>query len=390
MAKKKIAQSKKKASKKKSILVDDLNFVMNNLTLPIVVLDKKGKVRRYNESWKEMFGVNGNQDYANEDYFGLLESYQKRKIYLPSVKEKIEQILKKAISGNLKPKFLEFPIHEKWFLSHMHPVQTKDVLDGFIITHHDVTVWKQKELTLQREKTETFENSQRKMFFLANLNHELKSPLNSIIGFSELLKEEIAKNEHLEGYAGMIENIVEGASHLKSIVFRILNMAKIESGTLTLQEERVAPAKLIQLSLNLIQPMYPNRSIQVEICKLAAKETLKCDKNLVMEVLINLIVNSLKFSHEPIRIHCTVDDKKNLIFNVIDKGIGMTEKEVSVALEPFGQNIRTPNDKDTGLGLGVPFCNQVMKLHGGVLKIQSEKGRGTTVSAEFPANRILI
>jgi two-component system, cell cycle sensor histidine kinase PleC len=277
-----------------------------------------------------------------------------------------------------------------WYLSHMHSIHPTNQLEGLIITHHNVTVWKQKEFALQQEKKETFESSQRKMFFLANLNHELKSPLNSIMGFSQLLKEQVLTNEHLEGYAGLIENISEGASHLNSIVFRILNMAKIESGTLLLQEERVTPAKLIQLSLNIIQPMFPNRNIQIEVCKEAAMETLKCDKNLAMEVLINLLVNSLKFSHDSVRVHCAMDDKRNLVFNVSDFGVGMTENEIRVALEPFGQNIRSPDDKNTGLGLGVPFCNQIMKLHGGDLRIQSEKGKGTTVSAIFPANRIMI
>jgi len=294
------------------------------------------------------------------------------------------------MDGNFRPKFLEFPIGDGWFLSHMHPVHTGKTLNGFIITLHDVSVWKQKEMALKKESQETFENSERKMFFLANLNHELKSPLNSIIGFSQILKEQIQENPHLENYVSMIDNITEAASHLNSIVFRILNMAKIESGTLTLQEERVMPAKLIQLSLNIIQPMFPNREISVEVCKFAAMETLKCDKNLAMEVLINLMVNSLKFSQESVKVHCAMDDSKNLVFHVKDDGIGMTDQEIRVALEPFGQNIRSPHDKNTGLGLGVPFCNQVMKLHGGDLKILSEKGKGTTVTAVFPSNRILI
>lgn len=387
--KKKQIRKTKKVSKKQKIEIEDSDFVINNLMLPLVFLDHEGIIRKVNVSWIEAFGK-VKKNYIGLHYFEFLKALEEQGLYPAETRNKIQNILQKAISGNFKPKFLEFPMKGGWYLSHMHPVHKKSKLNGFVITHHNVTVWKQKEIELQKEKQETFENSQRKMFFLANLNHELKSPLNSILGFSQLLREEFEKNHQLESYAGMIDNITEATNHLRSIVFRILNMAKIESGTLTLNEERVVPAKLIQLCLNMIQPMFPDRVIQVEVCPQAAQETLKCDKNLAMEVLMNLLVNSLKFSQEPVRIKCLLDEHKNLEFHVTDTGMGMTEKEVCIALEPFGQNIRSPNDKHTGLGLGVPFSNQIMKLHGGDLKIQSEKGTGTSVCAVFPASRIVI
>lgn len=389
---KKIKRTKKSTPRKsasKKALVDDMNFVLKQLGLPIIVIDAQAKVRRFNDAWIQMFGEEGVKDYTGYDYFKLLNELQKRKYYSPQIKDKITEIIEKGMAGNFRPKFLEFPIKQGWFLSHMHPVHTVDKLEGFIITHHDVTIWKEKELALQKERNETFENSQRRMFFLANLNHELKSPLNSIMGFSQLLREQIETNEHLSNYVGFIDNIAEGASHLNSIVFRILNMAKIESGTLLLQEEEVAPEKLIQLSLNIIRPMFPNRNIQTVIAPDTGKKTLRCDKNLAMEVLMNLLVNALKFSHETVQMFCAPDEAGNLVFEVKDHGRGMTPKEVDIALEPFGQNIRSPMDKDTGLGLGVPFSNQIMKLHGGNLKIASEKGKGTTVTVCFPVGRII-
>lgn len=386
------AKKKRSGTKKTDVLSDKANFIIRHISLPLVILDSHGYIRNCNSGWLNIFGSKRSKssDYVGTNYFNFLEQLQQRKIYSAKTKTQIEAAIKESLTGNSKPKHIEYKVKQTWYWSNINPMYSGSQFHGLVISHHDATPWKKKEFILEREKNKSLETSQRKMFFLANLNHELKSPLNAIIGFSELLKEHALTDHHLDGYRGLIENIVEGASHLKSIVFRILNMAKLQSGTLTLQEERVMPARLIHLALNIVQPLYPDRQIQIEICKEAAVETLKCDKNLTMEVLINLIVNSLKFSNAPIRIKCTVTKDRQLEFHVVDEGEGMTEEEVGVALEPFGQNIRSPHDKNTGLGLGVPFSSQIMKLHGGDLKIVSEKGKGTIVYAVFPSERIEI
>jgi signal transduction histidine kinase len=371
-------------------LLEDLSFVINNFLLPIVILDPKGQIRRFNKPWLEMFGTrNQSKNYVNTSYFDFLKTLEQKKVYSSETKKKIEGVLKKCISTKFRPKPIEFTVGKKWYLNNIHAIYNNNKLMGFIIVHQNMTTWKQKELILQSEKNKTFESSQRRMFFLANLNHELKSPLNSIMGFSQLLKEKITTHKESSGFSELIDNISEAANHLNSIVFRILDMAKIESGTLVLQEEDISPRKLLQLSVNLVQPLFPGRKIEVE-CLCEQTEKLKCDKNLAMEVIINLLVNSLKFSKESVYLKCSVTKDEGLIVSVSDKGPGMTKEEIKVALEPFGQNLRAPEDKNTGLGLGVPFCHQIMTLHKGSLKIESKKGKGTVVNAIFPPHRVII
>lgn len=389
---KKIKKKKSQSRKNKDVLSNDSNFIVRHIALPIVILNAKGEIKNYNESWIKLWGKKRGKasDYLGVNYIQFLENILEKKLISLTTKQTLESAVKKGLKPHSKAFHFEYQINKNWYWSNINSLKSGNRFYGLVISHHNATTWKKREWTLENERKESLETSQRKMFFLANLNHELKSPLNAINGFSQLLKEHISSDKNLDRYSNIIENIVEGASHLSSIVFRILNMAKLESGTLTLQEERVTPAKLIQLSLNMVQPLYPDRQIQIEVCKYAALETLKCDKNLAMEVLINLVVNSLKFSVAPVRIKCTVTPKRNMEFQVEDNGDGMTPEEVGVALEPFGQNLRSAHDKNTGLGLGVPFCSQIMKLHGGDLKIKSEKGKGTTVFAVFPSKRINI
>jgi len=243
---------------------------------------------------------------------------------------------------------------------------------------------------LQSQKQESIKENERKTLFLANLSHELRNPLNAIVGFSELLLSELKLNEEpYKNTEKYLANILEGARHLDSIVNRILDMAKIQSGTIVLREEETSILELYQKAINMISGVY-NRDVQATSDGNVDKAKVYCDKNLTLEVFINLITNALKYS-EPkteVTVKFYLTQANDLIIEIIDKGFGMEPDEVKIALEPFGQNLRHFENRNSGLGLGLPFAKFIVEIHGGELKILSKKDHGTTIQILYPASRI--
>src|SRR5690606_6494967 len=101
---------------------------------------------------------------------------------------------------------------------------------------------------------------------------------------------------------------------------------------------RIMPKRLVQFSINMVSAVFPDREIITNICESALKETLKCDKHLVMEVLMNLVVNALKYSNDGVVVECAMDSQRNLQFVITDTGPGMSDEEIAIAMQPFGQN----------------------------------------------------
>jgi signal transduction histidine kinase len=230
-------------------------------------------------------------------------------------------------------------------------------------------------------------SAERKNLFLANLSHELKTPLNAILGFSDLLLEKTPPENSVSQY---VRNIREGATHLESIIKRILDVAKLQFGTFVLKEEMVRPTEIFKMALIYVSQHYPERQIVWEISKDIETFFIKCDKNLTIEVISNLVTNALKYSEQNSPVRASIRNNKNgdVIFEVVDKGYGMDESEIAIALEPFGQNLRHKSVTSSGLGLGLPFSVFVSEAHGGTLNIQSKKSGGTKVEVCYPKNRM--
>ncbi len=372
------------------IPVDNIDFVLDHILIPVLVLDHESRIRKMNPPWLQLVGEKDVSYIHNKNYVEFLDSLVVKGIYTPSLKEEIKNILYSFTQGNKKVFRSEFNIGEKWYVCNLQPLFGDGGYKGVVIAHNNITEWKRRESVLEEEKQKSLESHRRQSIFLANLNHELKSPLNAILGFSQLLKEQIQKDPALNSYIPMIENIYEGATHLDSIVSRILQLVKVQSGNLVLYEDRIMPRRLVELSINMATAIYPQRKIIQNLCATALDETLRCDKHLIIEVLMNLIINALKYSDGDVGVECGVDAERNLQFTVTDTGSGMTDHEIAVALEPFGQNKHSRLEKMTGLGLGIPLVHEIMKLHGGALEIDSVKGQGTSVSVVFPGERIRI
>lgn len=225
--------------------------------------------------------------------------------------------------------------------------------------------------------------------FLATLSHELRQPLNGILGYVQLL--EMAER----GEGGPAQDsperrlayccaIRESADHMLSLINDILDYAQAEGGHLSLTLEPVALPAVLREAATSLAPEAQRRGIAIDLpVPEAFGPTRVCaDGRRLRQVFLNLLSNAVRFSPEGSVVKVTPAALGMLHgCSIADAGPGMDSSEIAVALEPFGQVHRNSG----GTGLGLPFCQRVVDLHGGQLTIDSMRGQGTTVTILLPA-----
>ena len=225
--------------------------------------------------------------------------------------------------------------------------------------------------------------------FLANMSHELRTPLNAIIGFSEALELGIAGPipPGPTEYVGLIH---QSGEHLLHVINDILDLAKVDAGKFELYEETgVELARIINSCITLLKSHAVAKGIDLSIEIEPDLPLLVADSTRLKQILLNLISNAVKFTEHggSVVIAAKRSPEGGLTFEVRDTGPGMTAEEIAVALQPFGQVEAGHNRRHEGTGLGLPLARRLAELHGGSLRISSEKGRGTTVIVALPASR---
>lgn len=264
-------------------------------------------------------------------------------------------------------------------------------LSHFQAVGMDLTERKHAEAALERAMMDARAASRAKSNFLANMSHELRTPLNSIIGFSEMMTSEVMGKlpDVYNEYAGFITH---SGHHLLNIVNDLLDLSKIEAGMMKLDEMEFDPFVTVsEVVLMLKELTHKNGNEIVVVSNVDCTSRLFGDRLRIKQVLVNVIGNAVKFTKDgQVKVECSINEGA-LAIDVIDTGIGMTDRDIVVALSPFGQvDGHHLSKRFEGTGLGLPLAEQLMEMHGGTLSIQSEIGRGTTVRLFFPANRTIL
>ncbi len=233
--------------------------------------------------------------------------------------------------------------------------------------------------------------SQAKSAFLANISHELRTPLNAIIGFSELVVQEMFGPLGHARYREYGEAILRSGRHLLDIINNVLDLSRVEAGRMELQEETLSVTELVVPVVSMLLPAMEKRDQQF-VERIEEPELLiSVDPRLLRQALINLLSNASKFTPQggEIRLDVARLPQGDLMFAVVDNGIGMDEEEIRVALEPFGQVQSVMSRNHEGSGLGLTLVKTFVELHGGRFILRSRKGEGTRAEIRIPAQRVL-
>ncbi len=244
---------------------------------------------------------------------------------------------------------------------------------------------REKEEAARAERDKAQATSKAKSVFIANMSHELRTPLNSVIGFAELLQNETFGhlNEKQHEY---VEDIRRSGKTLLELINDILELSRIDAGKLELALRPLDMNLLLMECVRDLTPAARKQDVRLHLSLNRKLPVVEGDPKRLKQVLHNLMANAVKFTPAggEVQVRAWVEPYAGLHVQVKDTGVGMSESELAIALEKFGQIENELTHQHSGTGLGLPLARELTHLHGGNLTIESEKGKGTTVSLWFP------
>ncbi len=239
---------------------------------------------------------------------------------------------------------------------------------------------------LQQRNQEVERANRLKSEFLASMSHELRTPLHTILGFTELLEEEVdgPLNERQKRF---VSHVHQDAQHLLELINDILDLSKIEAGKLELRFEVFDARQAVEEVLASLQGRADGKNLVVEN-HVAADYGVKADRVRFKEILYNLLSNAVKFTLEGGQVEIGSQLREaEICFFVKDTGIGIAKQEQASIFDKFYQVGSTTKGVREGTGLGLAITKQLVEMHGGVIRVESEAGKGSTFSFTVPIER---
>jgi PAS domain S-box-containing protein len=364
----------------------ELNAILDTATDGVMVLDSEGRILKMNRSAVDLFGFDPT-DLMGRSFTLVLsaESHRTALDYLDGLKSHgIASVLNEgrevvgiSRKGGAIPLFMTLGrISEGGELK-------------FCIVLRDIHLFKKAEEELRSAKLQAERASSQKSDFLARVSHEVRTPLNAILGFAEVMMEERFGPLGNERYKDYLKDIHASGNHVISLVNDLLDLSKIEAGKLELDFTSVSLNDSVTAAVTLLQPQ-ANRSRIIIRTSLAEKlPGVVADSRSMKQIVINLLSNAVKFTPAggQIIVSTGLTDLGQAVIRVRDSGVGMNEKEIATALEPFRQLATTHGNGGTGLGL--PLTKALVEANRATFAIQSAVDSGTLVEVIFPPTRVL-
>jgi len=229
-----------------------------------------------------------------------------------------------------------------------------------------------------------------KTTFLSNMSHDIRTPMNAILGFTELAAGNIHETERVQEY---LETIAQSSEHLLSLINDVLDMSRIESGRMTLNEKEESLADIVHMIRELVHADVRAKGLDFGIVAEGIRnERVYCDRLRLNQVLLNLLSNAVKYTDRGGSIRLRIAQKPAAKadfgayeFRVKDNGIGMSEQFAETVFEPFTREENSTVSGIQGTGLGMAITKNIVEMMGGRISVTSKKGEGSefVVSLEF-------
>ncbi|MAO56238.1 MAG: hypothetical protein CMM61_11120 [Rhodospirillaceae bacterium] len=352
----------------------------------VIVTDRDGNIQVFNRGAEAIFGFTAEE--AEGQSLDILIPAHKRadhqlhmRLFTASGSVRRMMDMRREISG-LRKDGTVFPAAAS---------VSKIDIDGdmiFVAILRDVSDLKQVERNLRGALADAEKANRAKSEFLATMSHELRTPLNAILGFSEILNGEYLGPVGTPKYLEYAEHIHESGQYLLSLVNDLLDFSAIEDGRRKLEIGAVCLLRVIQDCVNIVRPKVEEKGIDLLTNIAPGMRHIPCDRRAVQQILLNLLSNSIKFtpSGGTVQVSCLALEQSAQI-TVADTGCGIPADVLPQVTSPFRSLAKNPYRAEKGWGLGLPISKSLVDLHGGTMRIESEEGKGTTITVSFPLVR---
>ena len=302
-----------------------------------------------------------------------------------------DNIRKKLKSENDIYKFEYCSLDEKTYkIASYIPLEWKNgKLEKVLLASMDVTQEKKAEIESRQALKEAYrsaENANRaKTEFLSNMSHDIRTPMNAIIGLTAIAGANIESQDRVVECLG---KITKSSRHLLGLINEVLDMARIESGRISLAEEDFSLPELVDNLITLTKPAIDEHHHQLEVHIEHIEHEAVCGDSLrIQQVFVNLMSNAVKYTPDGGNITLTIKEKPNGFselgcyeFSIEDNGIGMTPEFQKIMFEPFSRADDHRTTKVQGTGLGMAIARNIVNLMNGDIQVESAPNKGTKIT----------
>ena len=359
---------------------------LDGIPAHVALVDTSGRVLATNKAWDEFARKNGLSDVEFGRGTNYLDVCRAASGDCAEEAHDVADGVSRVLAGELEEFTIEYPCHsptqERWFKCVCRPVLYEGVRAA-VVSHVDISDRKLAELTLKAAEQRARDESTLRARFLADISRDMRAPLDSILGVSEMIESEARGGEGGESARRHATDIHESAEHLLDFVARLLELASVDPGPGLLRESEIDPGAVARAAVRMLELDATKRGHRLSAAIARDLPRLRCDAGLVRQMMINLIGNAIRFSPVDSLVTLSVVERKGRVeFQVRDGGPGVSADQV---LKRKRQNGGGSASEPAGRNLAM--VQTLAKLHGAELKLTSRIGEGTVATVSFPAER---
>lgn len=354
-----LARNLQEMTKEQEMQKNRLQVLIENMGSSLILIDSSGHIILMNRAFKDTFHI---------DSASLFQLYYKV-IPFKEINQLVETIFmtEKKVRKQL---LLPFTIERKFFDVYGAPVLgANDEWKGVVLVFHDISELKRLE--------------QVRKDFVANVSHELMTPITSIKGFSETLLDGAMKNEEI--LEEFLKIILKESNRLKSLIKELLDLSKIEQVGFKLESQNVNLYTIIEEIIAMVKGKLDEKNLHLSLKASDEEIYMLGDYNRLKQIFLNLIDNAINYTPQNRDIFVSIEEsQKQIIIQVADTGIGIQQEEIPRIFERFYRVDKARSRNMGGTGLGLAIVKHLVEAHHGKISVQSEFGKGTIFTVIFP------
>lgn len=329
---------------------NELNTIIESMNEGMILLNQKGKILSINPTAKKLLDANG--DCIGADILSLNRNLD------------LQELLSRALQGESGERTIA--LQGEHYQIDANPIISEHTTKGAALCFFNVT---------EKENAEQIRRE-----FTANVSHELKTPLHSISGYAELLKNDMVQKQDCIPFAA---KIYDEAQRMIRLVEDIISLSHLDEGANDMQRENVDLYELTKKAINSLESEAKTAHITLKLS--GSQAVLNGIAQLLYSIIYNLIDNAIKYNHENGNVTVNIENTNTeIVFSVHDTGIGIPSKHQERIFERFYRVDKSHSKEVGGTGLGLSIVKHAAKIHHAKIKVDSIVGKGTSITLTFP------